>query len=316
MRRASLTVLSASARGDIPTALAGARAIAGEPGVSGALGPLVDPLLERARAAAARASAEGPESPAWSEADRSVEGALLVHPGSADAQCLKAELAWARRSAEAAQVAWQACADADPTRLDALDGVAMVARVRGDLDTAESVLRRSLALSPSRWQAALNLGVLLTDREQGVEAERWLRRAADLAETDTASGRSRPHLALARLYSTSERPELAAAEARLAERQEATGESAYWLGRALVQSGDLAAAEPWLRTSLARDPERVDARVGLGLCLRARGDYLGAAEAFKAALALDPRHPVARGALEELAPLLRAIPSDVPPRRP
>ncbi|MBV9125493.1 MAG: tetratricopeptide repeat protein [Planctomycetes bacterium] len=60
------------------------------------------------------------------------------------------------------------------------------------------------------------------------------------------------------------------------------------LGKALVQTGDLAGAEQALHTALEQDPNQVGAHFYLGVVFFQRGDYQGAAKAFRRATALKP----------------------------
>ncbi len=305
-RRAALQVLRASAGGDIRLALERARGLAAEAGAGVAIDPMVEPLLERARSVAARAALEGERSDLWAEADSVIEAALVMNPGSAAARCLRGDLAYSRRRADEALRWYSECAERDPQSSRAFQGVGAAQKALGRLPEAETALRESARLAPDDWATQLNLGSLLRQVGKLDEAERVLRRAEFLGSQTTDAGRSRTHLALARLYLQTSRAELALAEARRAELEEAGADSAFWSGAAQYELGAWAEAEASYRKALDRNGKLLDAREGLGLCLARRGDYRGAAEAFREVLAADPRRSVSREKLELLKPLLGA----------
>lgn len=305
-RRAALQVLRASAGGDIRLALERARGLAGEPGAGVAIDPMVEPLLERARSVAVRAAAEGERSELWSEADSVIEAALLMNPGSASARCMRGDFAYARREADEALRWYTECAVADPQEARAFQGIGAAQKALGRLEEAETALRESARLAPDDWATQLNLGNLLRQVGKLEEAESVLRGAEHIASQSDAPGRTRIHLALARLYLQTGRAELALAQARRAEVEEPSADSAFWTGAAQYELAAWSEAEAAYRTALRRNEKLLDAREGLGLCLARRGDYQGAAEAFRTVLSLDPRRALAREKLELLKPLLGA----------
>lgn len=301
-RRAALAVLDASASGSMAEAITRARALADTPGAQAALEPLVAPLLDRARAAAAQAQREGASSSRWGDAEGAVMAALLVHPGSAEAQCTRAEIAFARRQLDVSLEAFTACVERAPERVAGWEGLARARRLSGDLEGTEAALRKALSLAPNRLQPPLHLGILLTDLEQPDEAERWLRRAADLAQSGDAADKGRAHLALARLYVKTGRSRPALAEARRAEVESPSADSAYWTGAAQYQLGAASEAEASFRLALARDANHTGALNDLGMCLADRGAYPEAVDAFRRVLALDPTSSGASKNLERLRP--------------
>lgn len=303
-RRSALSVLLASSRGDVKGALAQARALEGQPGAGGAIDPMIAPLLERARASAREARAEGAESKKWTEAESAIEAALLMNPASAAARCLRGDIALARRRADAALAAYQDCAEHDAESALAWEGVGRAQQLLGDADAAEVALRTASRLAPGSWTTTLNLGVFLRERGKRGEAEELLRRAEDAASATQDAGRSRPHLALAMLYLETTRAELALAQARRAEIDEPTPDSAYFTGAAQYELKAYPEAEAAYRLALQRRPTMVAALNGLGLCLARKGDYAGAASTFRSALSLDPENQLAREKLELLRPLL------------
>lgn len=298
--RAALGVFAASALGDIETALRSARAMAAESGASVALEPLVRPLLDRARATAALGQKSGANSPKWDQALAEIDAAVLLHPASSEAQCLRGEIYAARRQADPARKAFERCTELSPANAIAWDRLGQLRRDSGDLDGAESAWRKALSLAPERWEANLNLGILLSSRGRFDEAERWLRRAAAQGENDPGEGRSRPHLALAYLHLRKGNGELALAEAERAEAHYPNSQSAFFSGSALVQLRRFADAEPKFRLALNREPEHVQALHELGRCLEVRGDIQGATDAFRRVVAAAPANADARADLDRV----------------
>ncbi|MSQ02790.1 MAG: tetratricopeptide repeat protein [Myxococcales bacterium] len=315
-RRASLSVLRSSAMGDVRAALEAARGMQDQPGAGAAIDPMVAPILDRARGSWRLARSEGDQSREWAAADGAIDAALLLNPASATARCLRADIALSRRQFEVALRWYGECAERDPGSWLAYQGLAAARQQTSDFAGAESAFRESARLAPEVWQTSLNLGVFLRARGNFTEAERWLRHAADSSASATTPGRSRPHRALAMVYLESGRGELALVEARRAEVDEPTGDSAWLLGAAAYELGRWREAEASFRLALERNPKLVEAQTGLGLCLAQRNDYQGAASSFREALALDPNHQVAREKLELLRPLLIPSTPSSPPSPP
>jgi tetratricopeptide (TPR) repeat protein len=81
---------------------------------------------------------------------------------------------------------------------------------------------------------------------------------------------------------------------------------AGWAGAmAAFASGDHATAEAGL-LAIAEGPAAIDARIGLGLVMEARGELGAAADWFREALALDPENRPAQLALDRVAASERA----------
>lgn len=315
-RRASLAVLRASAIGDVRTALESARGMQDQPGAGAAIDPMIAPILDRARGSWRLARREGENSREWATAEAAIDAALLLNPASATARCLRADIALSRRQFDVALRWYGECSERDPESWLAFQGLAASRQETRDFVGAASAFRESARLAPHIWQTSLNLGVFLRARGDFTEAESWLRRAADSSASDTTVGRSRPHRALAMLYLESGRGELALVEARRAEVDEPTGDSAWLVGAAAYELGRWEEAEASFRLALQRNPKLVEARTGLGLSLAQRNDYQGAAKSFREALALDPTHQVAREKLELLRPLLTPEAADATPPLP
>ena len=74
----------------------------------------------------------------------------------------------------------------------------------------------------------------------------------------------------------------------------------YAKAKALLDTGDYAAAVPLLRQAVAADPGNANAFNYLGYSLRQIGDQAAALESYQKALAIEPKH---RGANEYLGEL-------------
>ncbi|GDX78572.1 hypothetical protein LBMAG42_03830 [Deltaproteobacteria bacterium] len=299
-RRASLSVLLAGASGDVRAALERARELADQPGAGAAIDPMIAPMLDRARSSATAARAEGVDSAKWAEADAAIEAALLLNPASATARCLRGDIAMARRRVDEAARWYGECAERDEASAAPWEGLAHARMIQGDRVGAEEAFRAAARLAPNSWQAALRLGVFLRGIGEAKEAETWLKRAVEGASTSRDVGRSWPHLALAMLYLESARPELALAEARRAEVDEGSADSAYWVAAAQYELKLWEESESGFRLALKRREGFVEAQNGLGLCLARRHDYEGAAAAFRAVLSRDPKNAMAREKLDLL----------------
>ena len=311
-RRSAMAVLLAGAGGDVRAAVERARELADQPGAGAALDPVIAPMLDRARAAATAARAEGADSSRWAEVDASIEAALLMNPASAAARCLRGDIAMLRRRVDEAARWYGECADREPESAAPWEGLARARLIQGDDAGAEAAFRTGVGIAPTSWPAALNLGVFLRGHGQIEEAETWLRRAEDRSAASTEPGRTRPHLALAMLYLETSRPLLALAEARRAEVDESTADSAYWTAAAQYELQAWSESEAGFRLALARRSGFVEAQNGLGLCLARRHDYGGAASAFRDVLARDPKNSVAREKLDLLRPILGREEAGVP----
>lgn len=305
--RAALTVFAASAKGDLELALRQAHALADQPGASQALEPLIRPILERARLTAAEAAKEGASSPKWATALASIDGALIIHPASAEAQCLRGEIFIERLQFDQAAGALSRCTELAPRNAASWDRLAQARHHLGDAAGAEAAARRAVSLAPDWWEATLHLGLLLSAKGSFDEAERWLRRSAQAADPLPDAGRSRPHLALATVHLRRGAFDLALAEAHLAESREPTATSAYLNGAALDGLGRTSEAESKFRLAVQRDPQYIEARHDLGVALANRGDYVQAADAFRRVLAAQPNHAAARQSLDKLTPMLRSL---------
>jgi tetratricopeptide (TPR) repeat protein len=129
----------------------------------------------------------------------------------------------------------------------------------GDFAGAESIFRALVTLNPDHVESLANLGSVLLHLERIDEALVYHQRAATLAPNDVA--------ALALLLETLGRRQDAAACVALSRRliALAPARAEFWvvLGANLSQLGDFDGAEQSLRQALALDPDSVRARHGL-----------------------------------------------------
>lgn len=301
-----LAVVRSAAAGQLTESVDRARALARTPAGARAVEPLIRPHLQRAREALDRAAREGAGSRGLGEAEAAIGTARLIWPASPDVLCLEAELAERRGSLEVALEAWGRCRAADPARLAALDGLARVNRVRGDLLAAERLLREAVELHPEVWSTHHNLGVLLFSVGRTEEAERRLREAV-VVQGRAADGPpdAAPDRALARLYLGTGRPALALAAAERAVQLQPGAEAHFLRGASRFELRQEDLAETDFLEALRLDPDHLLARGGLGQVQAVRGEYALAAESFRAVLRVDPQNQQAAANLERLRPYLR-----------
>ncbi len=144
-------------------------------------------------------------------------------------------------------------ADEEGSRPGAARGLLNVGatyRARGQLEEAERVLRRAVALAPDEAGAYVNLGNVELDRGRLAEAERWYREAL-------ARDRRLPDVW-------------------------------YDLGILLTRRGELANAMDAYRQALSADATYASARVNLALLQHRTGDRTGALATLDEAVRLDP----------------------------
>lgn len=154
----------------------------------------------------------------------------------------------------------------DRDDVEALSGLAEIARRRGRADEAEALYRRALEADAESVGVLLNLGVLLAQRGSP-EAADLLRR---VVEVDPRSADGHYNLALQLLR----QGDVASAEAalrRVLELRPGDAAALEALARSLAARGDFAAAvEPYRRLA-ELVPERPDVHFGLALALTLGG---------------------------------------------
>jgi tetratricopeptide (TPR) repeat protein len=141
----------------------------------------------------------------WESDDSLVEWAMAAAPGS-----LRANLELARRYRQEerwdeAKRIYETIAEGNPADAQAWLDLGILLGARGELQRAETVLRRAIALEPALGEAHYRLGLVLAATARPAEAERALRRTLLLSP-----GRIQAAVALADLYYRAGRYEMAA----------------------------------------------------------------------------------------------------------
>lgn len=300
-----------AARGDMEAVIAGVRELERFDRLHGtrSLAPMVEPHLQQAREALARARTEGPSSTGWTEATNAATTARMLARSDPEPLLILAEIDLARGSWEAAGRRFEEVLALDADSLEALHGLARAAKGRRDFVRAEDAFRRGVQRHPRDWLAWQRLGAFLQELDRVQEAEEALRKAAGLADPPVPQ----PHLALAELYLRDEQAARALVESERAVR---LGGGAYALllrGRAHLDLGEHARADKDFRDAVLVDPDLAPARFGVGMARIALGDPQGAAEAFEAVLRIEPENAAARENLRRLrAEAPEASPSGSP----
>ncbi|HCH64895.1 MAG TPA: hypothetical protein DFR83_18965, partial [Deltaproteobacteria bacterium] len=295
-RRRFLELLDDAARGDVAGALDKARGLATDDGGERALRALVGPHIENAQKALEIAVKEGPGSAAWADVNRFATTARMIAPTSSEPLVLLGTMALAQGDLNGAQSHFaeaEKMADGD---LEALTGLARVARLRRDTVSAERYFREAAAANPRQWLAWHRLGVFLTETGRIEEAETTLERAAGRAEGRSAA----PNLALARLYLQTERPTPALVHAERAIVMGDSAEAYFLRGLAYRDLEQLDNAERDFRQTVLSDPTFAPAHGELGRIRAVRGDPAAAEEAWRAVLRIDPDNRSARENLRRL----------------
>jgi tetratricopeptide (TPR) repeat protein len=159
---------------------------------------------------------------------------------------------------------------------------------RGELDQALSDLQAASQLEPQNRVITVELGRLLMQRGDLIEAERWLIEARDLNPDDPIGWRVLAELYAGRAYGPSDQAIEVAQQA--VQRAPSEADAHIWLGAAYLLNGDRAAAENELRRALDLKPASALAQLYLGR-LYGRDTEAGHA-AYERAVALDPAGPI------------------------
>jgi tetratricopeptide (TPR) repeat protein len=292
-------VITRAGKGDMQGAIGQARALSETPGGDRSVETLVRGYLDNARALIIRGTKEGPDSKAWQAAETALGNVRLLYPDMAEAWCVQASMDEARGRQNLAEEAYEACFDKDEESLEALDGLARVRRVRGDLMGAEEAMRTAVEKHPAAWESKLNLGNLYIAIGRMTEAEDLIRAAiAGAARQDPPP--TAPHLALAYLNLMTGRPALALGEAGLVLQQKPSAFAYCVRGAARFDLNQTDLAESDFRAGLESSPDNALCRSGLGGVQMTQKDYDGAVASFKAVLQLDPKNQQARENLQRL----------------
>ncbi len=162
------------------------------------------------------------------------------------------------------------------------------------LATAEAALAEAVRRDPSDAYAQLWLGTVRTKAGRTAEALGPLREATRLAPRLTEA-----HIELADALSLRGDWRATVGALETAVRQDPVRHPGAWndLGFAHLQLGEVEAAQNAFRRAVALDPREPTARVNLGTTLLTEGDLAAAAAQFEAALRSDPRNVPALGNL-------------------
>jgi tetratricopeptide (TPR) repeat protein len=227
----------------------------------------------------------------YDQVDRAVAAALDLEPDSWLAVLYRAVAAERRERLDAAAADYRTVLAADPEEPEAHLGLARVARREGDLARARAEAEACLAAAPGHAGA---LAVLADVAEAAGDRDAATLRWAQVAE---ASPRDRgARLALARLHRAAGRPGDARDQLEAARKLKEDPEVLAALVEAARAAGDerseLAAAE----RLTALDPSAAEWR-RIGEIRAAAGDWDGAEQAFRRALARDARDAGANAGL-------------------
>ncbi|HLH17555.1 MAG TPA: tetratricopeptide repeat protein [Bryobacteraceae bacterium] len=142
---------------------------------------------------------------------------------------------------------------------------------------------------PASAQLVLARGVALYGLRRFPEAIDAFLRTIELAPDV-----EQPYAFLGRMLDQAEDrlPRIAQVFAAFAQRAPGNYLASYLYGKALALTGDTAAAESWLRKSLAVNDNSPDAHFELGVLLESRRQFDAAARELHRAAALNPRDPV------------------------
>ena len=178
----------------------------------------------------------------------------------------------------------------DPSHVDALHFLGVLAAARGRHEEGIELIRRALALAPEYVDAWNNLGNLLLARGRVEEAEAAYRRAIAIAPQHA---NAHANLGVALLRSA----RLADAMAPLAEAvrlEPGHANARYQLAKVLVKQGRYEEAIAAYREAIQADPAHALAYQGLATLLRRLRRPQETAALFRQWLGWNPGNPVAR----------------------
>jgi Flp pilus assembly protein TadD len=217
------------------------------------------------------------------EADAAYAAVLAAVPGHAQALRLRGILKRDLGDLAASASLLRRAAELAPQSADALAELALTHLAAGDLELAESALRRARGRGPAP-KALANLGAVLQYRGHLAEAEALYREYLAL---DPADGEIRCNLITTLLDAGQGDAALAECDAGAAVAPDDPALAAA-RGAVLVALERPAEALAPLQAALAADPGDDLAAVNLAVALAATGDDAAAAEVLAAALARNP----------------------------
>jgi tetratricopeptide (TPR) repeat protein len=178
---------------------------------------------------------------------------------------------------------------------NALNGLGLVQRDRGDSAAAENSFREALAADSTTPSARINLGYLLFQLDRLGEAERHL----TLVPSGSTWANARILLGLIRVRAR----DFGTARAYYTEaiRADPGAWAAYWSrARAYMQESRFSEAAGDLEVVARARAREPTAFLELGMCLEQLGRKEDAIRRYQTVLELEPRNPVARDAIARL----------------
>jgi tetratricopeptide (TPR) repeat protein len=252
-------------------------------------------------------------------AEAVVDKALEQHKDNHELWFAKGVVRQAQNDDAGAEQAWNKALELSPEFVPAIHGTGAIRLAKGDFDAAIDKFTQALRLDPDFADAHYNLGLALLGAKQRDKAIQAFERAAKLAPNDATV-----LVQLADMYVQTDRPDLAIPLCKHAQEVAPELAGAYLVdGNALVKKGDFEGAIGEYTLALKRDPDDLDARLGLaraqqragkladaakqlelltgvvpdsnvvwaewGSVLAKQGDLAGAIAKFDKALAIDPK---------------------------
>ena len=181
------------------------------------------------------------------------------------------------------------------TPLQAVE-LAIQAQRGGQLDVAEEIYRRVLAVWPECPDALHFSGLLAFQRGKFEEGMERIARSIEFAPEHPDFWNNYGNMLKAR----DKVPEAAAAYRRAIALRKDFADAHSNLGTTLLREGDAAAAEKEFRTALSIRPEHVEAHLNLGAIFQKREMLDEACAAYKKVIATCPNDPKAYGRLGEI----------------
>jgi tetratricopeptide (TPR) repeat protein len=206
---------------------------------------------------------------------------------------------------DAARSQYEAALAAAPDHFEARFNLAAHAQEEGRLAEAESAYREAIASAPWRADTRLNLGVAYAQMDSLDLAAAQLDTAL-LLDPDYREAA----LNLASIESRRNAPDRAAAIYRRLLAKKPSAELATDLGAALEQAGDHLGAQEAFRSALRIEPDHAGALYKLGMNLAGFQRYEEAIAMWKRVLEREPRNEAAQAAIDEARARLAARRAD------
>jgi tetratricopeptide (TPR) repeat protein len=221
-------------------------------------------------------------------AEAVVDEALGQHGDNHELWFAKGVVRQAQDDATGAEQAWGKTLELSPEFVPAINGIGAIRLAKGDFDAAIDRFTQALRLDPDFADAHYNLGLALLGAKQKEKAILAFERAAKLAPDDATM-----LVQLADMYVQAGKPELAIPLCTHAQEVAPDLATAYLVhGHALVKQGDFAGASTQFTQALKRDPDDLDARLGLARAQQRAGKLPEAAKQLELLTGVVPDSPV------------------------